>query len=1150
MITIYKSDGTIRTTQHESPDSYFNPKISDEENAQINFEIGEYINFEVGDYILLYGFYLTLYSIPTPLKKSSNNRYSYQLKFESPRYGMSKVNLLLFDNTTSLQTPDYNPLATYSKGNVVKYHTLYWECVSDSPITGITPEEGQYWQLKSNVTHEVPEYNPATTYTSGDEVTYNLCIWKHIGAVDTVGVHPEEGDSWTQITTAPDFDFSAVLTPRRWAQLFCDNMNRARPKENWSVGYTISDQPKEQAFTNAYVLDALGGTAELYNTEFWIGQLSHNNYTINIGKKSNQTSLVMKYGGGNGFKNIERDEVTENNKITRLVALGGTSNIPSTYRGGSKRLMLPNSYYLDADNIDLNNPLEGTMTWDDIYPCMLHATDDWNASTAYAIGEMVVYNNISWTCLVGNTNQTPSEGTYWQISEGTVTTAVSQYKLIDKNLTFNPLDPNLIMHDGTVPKVHFITGNLAGYEFPIAGYNKDTKQITIQQIQDANDSYLPTAGYTFSENDQFNIVDFYMPSEYISKAENLLKAKATEWLNQYSKDQVSYKGEVDTVWATDGKVELNCGDVIEVIDTDFGIDLPYRITDLKRYITEPYKYEIVLDDTPYVPTKLSSMKNEIVKNSTYIQYNNLDTQMAKTRTYKGAAEAINMAFDPTGNYFTNGIAPLFVKSAMALFGTETQQYKLTGINMTTNPSTPNVVSWNSGTITDYTQQDTARTWNITSGSFTATDNNTPYYCYIKCITNAGNTSAEIFFSEKPYKVNEDSGFYYFLFGTLTELYSGSNIRQFYTSYGYTYINGGNVVTGKIQSSNGSVYIDLDNGVIHFGGTSDNYFEYSAVTGKFTIKDLLLAQEAYIDNLYVSKLSTSTNPYNFLLSILDSSLGIFRNKADSNDISKAMVGLGKDISIMQASGERKPALKVEDTQWKGDYSATIIYYKDDRVYHSDGNTYIFTHEWLETETPVAGILPTNSAYWEYLGSGNLGGGSYSEVGCDGIFSNGSNIKGISGILGILSNFSEAMLLQKRNSDSNGVSAAIYGIDQTSDSDNINASRSYGGMFNRLFIQSELDNITTTSSTDNLTLSKKSNHTIHYHGSGVKNIYLPTVNYRDVGLKFVICNVNENGTLLINGNGTSVINIGNWTAGQKWKATCVYDGAYWVITYVHD
>ena len=1362
MINIYKYDGTVRAEVEPSADSYVNLQISDEHYADINFVSSAWIPFEVGDYVFLFGKYYQLLKVAAPITKKSSVSFEYKLKFEDERQDMDDVNLMLFDNTTSDITPAYDPLHSYSKGDVVSYHTLYWECISDTAIQGITPIEGNYWQLRSSVTHTVAEYDPTKTYTYGEEAIYNNCIFEHIGSVDTVGVHPEEGDNWTQLTTAPEFDFSSVLTPQRWAQLFCDNMMRARPDQTWTVGYCIPDQPKEQAFSNVSVLSALASTADLYETEFYIEETAHRVFTINIGKKAITTSLTMKYGGDDAFSDIERNEVTDNKKVTRLVALGGTKNILPTYRGGSTRLLLPDKMYMDSANIDLNHPLEGIHTWEDIYPSMMHATDDWDSTVAYAVGDMVAYNNYSWTCLVSNTNQAPSEGTYWQISEGTVTESISEYKLIDKNLTFNPLDPTLIMSDGTKPKIHFITGNLAGYEFPIADFDKETKQITIQSIQDGNDSVLPTAGYTFKAGDQFNIVDFYMPQSYITKAENYLAAKATEWLQKYSVDQITYKGSVNRVWSAQNQIELVEGDLIQVVDTDFGINTQYRITQVKRYIRENYRYEVVLDNTPYVPSKIQSIINSTEKSSTYLQYSNLDTQMAKVRTYKGASEAIDMAFDPESDYFTSGIAPLFVKTAMALFGTETQQYTLTGIEVATSEETPNIVSWSTGTITDTTQQSSERTWNIPSGSFTATDDDTSYYAYIRCNTESGSTVAEMIFTEKQYKLNEDSAYYYFLLGSLTKL-TGS-IRQFFTSSGFTFISGDNIVTGIIRSADGNTYFDLSGSHLHIGnsdkyidyqngevkqkgiinvsqsgaesvigvfrgayqpdtmyyegdtvtyggstwryinttaaqnvtpvegsnwtnvsaaGSTGNYFEHRyAVNGSNTeapslvntdvspsgwttslptqglleytwmttaektsagalvgtwstpirvtgIKGdtgaagatgpsmsysgdwsasntytgssiivqvvkysgtyyitrsdaggsfsssttpnndtahwnvygssfdniatgLLLAQEAYIDNLIVSRLATSVNPYHMLLAILDSSLGIFRNKADSASIGNAIVAIGKDISEMQLSGQRKPAIAVRDSQWRGDYSSSTVYYKDDRVYYATTDTtYLFTHDWLETETPAAGLLPTNYNYWEVIGSGNLGGGKYSELGSEGIFSNGSNVQGLP-FLGTYGNFTLAALLQKRNADSYGISAAVLGLDETNDSDTINASKSYGGYFNRLFIGSELDNIFVTSDSADLTLNKKGYHTIHYYGTTNKNIYLPAVNSRDVGLKFFFRKMNAGNIEIYADDGHTFVGYNNEipdhleTSHGK-KTEVVWDGSYWIENY---
>lgn len=263
----------------------------------------------------------------------------------------------------------------------------------------------------------------------------------------------------------------------------------------------------------------------------------------------------------------------------------------------------------------------------------------------------------------------------------------------------------------------------------------------------------------------------------------------------------------------------------------------------------------------------------------------------------------------------------------------------------------------------------------------------------------------------------------------------------------------------------------------------------------------------------------------------------------------MVAIGKDISEMQLSGQRKPAIVVRDFQWRGYYDASTIYYKDDRVYYATNNTtYLFMHDWSASETPVAGLLPTNYTYWRPIGSGNLGGGKYSELGSEGIFSNGSNVQGLP-FLGTYDNFTLAALLQKRNADSYGISAAVLGVDQTNDSDTINASKSYGGYFNRLYIRSELDNILVTSDSANLTLDKSGYHTIHYYGSSDKTINLPAVTYRDVGLKFFIRKCGSGNIWVHAYNGVSMIDSDNRVRTNKkiqnaQLSVFIYDGSYWV------
>jgi len=310
-------------------------------------------------------------------------------------------------------------------------------------------------------------------------------------------------------------------------------------------------------------------------------------------------------------------------------------------------------------------------------------------------------------------------------------------------------------------------------------------------------------------------------------------------------------------------------------------------------------------------------------------------------------------------------------------------------------------------------------------------------------------------------------------------------------------------------------------------------------------NLLLAQSAYINNLIVGRLGTTANPYAERLANIGSSIGVFKNQADESDIFNAMVGIGKDISIMAATGEKKPAVCIRDVQWKGNYSSSTIYYKDDRVYYSTYDaTYRFVKEWSEEEPPTANHAPDDTLfndYWYRIGSGNLDGGYYTEVGTEGVFVNGSNITGIAGSTGITSNFSGAFLLNKRNTDSGGVSAAVYGSDNTTSG----ASRSYGGLFNRLRANGWLPNIRTVSASGDIL---KIDCVIHSYASSDITLTLPIVTSNDIGLTIKVRKI---------GAGNVTVQIPN-TTYKIWLSTeltstvidfdalgiFVFDGIYWV------
>jgi len=822
---IYDKSNQIRLDAHESTDSEVLFQISNEEYASIKFELNSWISFDAGDYVTLFGNRYTLMDKPAPIAINGTNRYSYTLKFESPRAFLDKVNFELSDDTTLLIINKYDVKTIYVKGSVVQSDTnVVWRFIYDTPKSGIALVEGEFWT-------KVPAYT-AGNYVIGNYVYITNVVYL---CLKDTSVAPVEGSDWTVVNTAPAFDFTSILTPRGYAELLVSNMNRARPNQHWVVGDCLAANPLTQAFSNTTCLGALTSICSLFETEHWI-DMDGSNFRININKLAYITTPTIQLEQGNGLTSITKQEVSGTSKITRLVALGSTSNLYGTYRNGSNRLMLPNRYYIDSLNIDLQNPLEGVVTFDDIKPELHHATEDYNPLTAYLAGSQVLdLSGKSFDCVVSCTGITPVVGTNWKLSEGTITTFISQYKFIDANLSFNPLDPKYIMADGTVPKVSFLTGNMAGYQFPITnalslGVNLGY-ELTIGQIQDSTDSILPSAVYGMSQFDQYVLIDLYMPQSYVEKAEIRLFDKATEYLAQFSLDQNQYDCPVDEVWATNNSVGLKKGQVVHIYNEKLGLDADYRIITLKRNITSPYKQNIAISQLPYVQSSYQAIKNDVINNKTYLQQSGVTTPMFRAKTFRGTQEAINMAFDPEGDFYTKTIQPLTVQTASLLAGTASQQFSVIGVKFSSHPDTPNWIGWTNGRVTDKTP----RSWDITSGEFIPTANT--YYCYFKCPVDSSILSGEIIFSETQYKT-KGTNFYYYLIGTLGSVVD--NMRQFYTSYGFTFINGNTITTGRIQGN--GAYVDLDTGEI--GGRIN--FVDGLISGYISIKNAEGIERAWLN----------------------------------------------------------------------------------------------------------------------------------------------------------------------------------------------------------------------------------------------------------------------------------------------------------------
>ena len=292
------------------------------------------------------------------------------------------------------------------------------------------------------------------------------------------------------------------------------NANRVFPGK-WVLGaYPADTETKTESFGEAdnclSVLQSLC-SEDKYNTEFNISIGLDGVRTLNIGATGTHHAYTFEYGRGKGIYDLTRQKISSSNIITRLNVFGSSRNInTSKYR--AFKLCLPGktkgqSYLEDAAGLAAYGIWENTKTFEEVYP-------RFGATGAGAI-----------TALGAN--------------ELTFVDANMDFDLNAKDVQGNTL--HLIA--GTSAKIHFNTGNLAGFEFEVSSYNHTTKQFTILPQTDENGYTFPSktsAAFQFAAGDKYVLLDIYMPQSYIDAAEAELAAKGQEYLSKYCQPRVQY----------------------------------------------------------------------------------------------------------------------------------------------------------------------------------------------------------------------------------------------------------------------------------------------------------------------------------------------------------------------------------------------------------------------------------------------------------------------------------------------------------------------------------------------------------------------------------------------------------------------------------
>lgn len=577
---------------------------------------------------------------------------------------------------------------------------------------------------------------------------------------------------------------------KRFMDVLVSNANRVFPGK-WAVGVcpeTIGDKTLTfgESDNCLSVLQTLC-SQDNFNVEFEIEKVD-GIYTINLYENVGQTlPFTFEYGKNKGLYSMTRENVSSANIITRLKVFGSTENITLKYR--ADRLCMfgkdkSTSYIEKAEAVAKYGIFEGRKNFD-IKPTFT--------------------------------------GKVTAIVDGDVLSFIDETFPFDLNAT-DAAGQTLYLIAGVSAKVHFNTGNLAGYEFEVHAYDHATHKFTLVKLTDDRGDVFPSAtspAFQFGVNDTYKVLDIAYSKDIEEEAEKKLAEEGNKYYDQNSQPKVQYgvsvtKEYIEKYLATSDAGIMNVfvpGDFLKVIDADLGIDKAIRIKSFVRNVLEPYDYTLTISDTQTNADITTRVISELVDIDKVLTINNLKDPTRARANWLSSREVLNMVFDPeTGGYYKDKITPESVDTLALSVGAKSMQFGLTNTVFQPNfGGNPNILKWQGGVLTHYTiNPDAPRSWVIQDGQITL---GAPIAFYIYAVCYRGNNSGIIEVTTAQHKCEENPNVYFFLIGVLNSVDLTTNVRSIALTYGFTMINGRFIKTGRIESADGTTYFDLDNSEI-------------------------------------------------------------------------------------------------------------------------------------------------------------------------------------------------------------------------------------------------------------------------------------------------------------------------------------------------
>lgn len=638
-------------------------------------------------------------------------------------------------------------------------------------------------------------------------------------------------------------------------------------------------------------------------------EYENNNHTISLRKVEyfKEDPLPLAYGKGNGFMPGVGRTTQSNELPIKRLYVQGGEQNIDRSKYGSAELLLPKNQTLEYEGRTYKSDAEGYYI--ERYDKVSDAVKD-DSLDCSEIYPSRVGKVSSVECINAEKN-------FYDFIDLT----------IPEDLNFNDY-----IIEGETPYIRFQTGMLSGEkEFEFTYKHAERRfEIVPQEIDGVimpNETFKPEAGV-----DTYAVFGINLPydSEYVCDNKTQRGAswdmfrEAARYLYEHEDQKFTFSGTLQSLWARRNWANVGgrliVGGYILFTDKQFAKDgISIRIVGVKDFLTSPYSPTIEISNS-VSGSSLNSQLKEIQNQEVLIDDTKKSIIRFTKRRFRDAQETMEMLEDSLLN-FSNSINPITVQTMAALVGDESLQFRFVS----------------------------SRT-NLTQVNFQVDYNNETKqlscpHSFLQHMT-IGISSISSTHASNEYKIWEMSEFISAVLDDASKKY-----------YLYAKVSRDNTSEkGVFLLSEKSIALDDVSGYYHLlVGVLNSEYE-----GERSYVSLYGFTEILPGRITTDKIVSGNGESFFDMVANAMKLG---DVLDFNTRGDGKLRL-KGTLVQSQSGIEAPM-----GVYRGAYNSGYTYYQGDEVSYFDGN---FTSTYRCTSaTPIKGIVPTNTSYWEVIAQGSKG-----------------------------------------------------------------------------------------------------------------------------------------------------------------------------------